>query len=330
MISQQWAGSLVVLLVLTGPVRAVELSPYLPEHSEVVLGAEVANLVDAPLVRKHLPDLLRKHGVQWLSAIVEFQGPPDQIDPVARQLLHFFLSDSRANLERMDQLKKTVQRAQLAVHTSDVEERLFVVLQGRFSPRRFAELLDWARKTNLLGCPIRTFASGQHQIHCLAFTEDAPTYVALADERHLLISQDRKVLEQSLARVGDKRLVVRQELQQQAAKVDPRQGLWMILAAEDTPDVKNIHGGIRFGKDVEVQLTVEGINPDQTRQIAAYFRDALSDAADALKHLAVDQPALRPLPDLLRTIQRKEERDRVSLRWRVEVEAIDKLIRGLP
>lgn len=334
MIHHKSSSWLVLLLLLAGPGgwtigegRAVELNHYLPAHVDVVLGAELAAFLEAPPVQKHLPGLMKKYGVAALLAVIDPYDANSKLDPWTIQLMKLVVLDEKTNRKHIDWVKGLAQRVQIAVNSGDVEERIFFAIEGKFQPARFKERMSWAGKNRTLGCTIRELKCGQREYYELALAEDEPVYVALADDHNLIASPVQSAIEDALRRVGARGWAVRDNLLAAAAKVPTDRQLWIVAAPEDSPTVKAFYGGARVGDNLDIDLTVEGVNPTRTRMIAAYFRDALTDASDFLKHAAVDLPAVRPLPDLLRKLQRREERDYVSLKLHLSGSEIEKLIR---
>src|SRR4051812_45833752 len=108
MLTTRWL-SLAVAAVLAAPsARAADLSKYLPDDTEIVMGVQVTKLIESPLVRKHVPTVVKKYGLEVVKLGAAASGK--ELDKDALKAINAALGDADLVRKFLDDNKKRVER----------------------------------------------------------------------------------------------------------------------------------------------------------------------------------------------------------------------------
>jgi hypothetical protein len=318
------------LFVAVRPAVAAELNKYLPEDTEVVVGVNVRQALAAPLIDRHLPELLKKYGPLAVTALADGAGN-DKIDEKSAETLKGLFADAGAIRKWLGAQKETVSRVLLASNGDEKDDRFFVVLEGKFDRAKLSQGVEDLARAKFLGVVIKVFKVDEREVWEVKLPgDDQPLFAALADEGNLLLSSDRKDMEKALARVDKDRGAVRKEMAEVAAKVDGKQTLWIAAAPKGDEGFKSLQGGLTVSDGIKVRLTFTAKDADGARELADDLKEAVKAGVAMLKELAERVKVLAPLIDLAKKVEPSVDRTVVTVDLEVPAKVLEQLIKDLP
>jgi len=326
-VSKALVAALLVLAGFPGRMPAIEVSPYLSRSTEVVLGINVAAVLEAPAFKDRLPELLKKYGALAFEAALEAE---DIKDEAAVKLVKAALGDAEANGKYLEQLKARFQRIQLGTSGANEEDDFLVVVEGRFDPAWLKGWMDWAGKNKFLGWSVEEVKLGKRPAYRLKGGEEGELFVVLVAETTILAGGSRKDLEAALERAGKKEEQVNKNLLGQARQIDAACAVWAVMAPAEEADLAGYHAGLRLDRGVrgEVAITVKdaGVAADLSKDI----KETLAGSVKALKDLAGPFKQITALLEIAEKVEPKAEGNVIRIRGEIPAELVRKLLADLP
>lgn len=291
-----WAAVLLVALERSGPAGTAGVEKYLPEETDMVLSANVRQVVAAPVFRRHALDRVRA----WLKN-----------DPRAHVL-------SIVGLDPLRDIDRVVLSgpASFALRT-----RWLAIIEGRFEVRRIhasAEVLARVEPSRLrLG---RQDGVALYQVYGKKLP--TPVFAAFLDHHTLVVSPVRGWVTDAIDKhVGKKTPSLNKDLQALLEDRDDRRSLWLAGVPldlvrhqlADNPRLRAIFSGVRsFGGEIhlteraQAQLRIDTENPRAALQLRRFLEGARAVTILALtsnEKWARDAPLLAGLLESFRTSQ---------------------------
>ncbi len=227
--AKRWLALVIVGLVAT-PVRAADLSKYLPDDTEIVVGIDVAAVKQSAVVQKHLPTLLKRFGADLAKLAAEANG--QKLDDDALKAITKFLGD--ADTVRAWLKQGGIRRYVMATNADFDLSSLCLVCEGDFGKDHVKDLFAFLAKNKPFGVAVKTVKEGKHEFYAVTVPGDNDEYFfALADGTTVVCCTDKARLAKALDRAGRDIPGVRKELIDVAQKIDKKAAVWMAMAPKE-------------------------------------------------------------------------------------------------
>jgi hypothetical protein len=261
------AVALLLTVLAAAPGRAADLDPYLPGDTETVININIRQLLDSPLIKKHVLE----HAQEALRG-------NDQVQDVLKDL-------------GFDPFKD-LDRVIIAAPGGTDKDRGLVIVRGRFDLDKFKAKAEETAKNDEEHLKIQKVLGGKHLLYEVNAPEfDAPLFVALPNRETVLVSPGKDYVVDALKKAGktDKVVLKNKEFQALLEKMNDSQSLSM--AAIKTPahrdavnglpgDIKDmiakiqaVGGGLTISDEVRMEIVVTTKNTSEAKE--------LRDSADA-------------------------------------------------
>jgi ArsR family metal-binding transcriptional regulator len=315
---QMWllAGALLVLGV---PAQAAEVDKLLPGDTEVVAVVNVKQILDAPLVKKHLldkaKDVLKAN--DEVSKVMEALG----FDPL-----------------------KDLTSITVGLNGVDPDAKGIVIAHGQFDTAKFAAKAEEVAKQK--GDFLKIHKDGGqtiYEVKNLNPNEDKPMFVALIDNATIAAGNEIERVQVALATAaGKKSGKVKKELQELIEKMDANQSIWVVvpgsglaknpLAADEKAKkslekIESISLGVTITKDVKLSIGVMAKSADNAKELAEEIKDSLNQAKGLVAVLAQNMEKLNPVVDLVNSIKVTTDGKTVALKGEASEELIEKALK---
>ena len=322
--AKSWLSLVVAFAAM--PVRAADLNKYLPDDTEIVVSIDVTAVLESGLVRKHVPELLKKYGADLLQLGAQASG--QKIDDDMLKALTRQLADAEAIRKWIDDNKKVVRRVIIGTSADYEDGNAFVVFEGKFDRARLKEM---GKGLKPLGIVIRTMKDGKHEFFGIKVPGDEDEmFVALADDENIICCQDSKGLVKALERTDRKGSAVRKELIEVANRIDPKAGLWMAAAPKEADEYVNAFGSIVVTDGIRIVAAITSKDADGARNTASDLRESLKEVVAELDEAKKLFPPLGAVRNELKKVEPKAEKNVVSVEIELSGATLDKLIKDLP
>ncbi|MFL5340690.1 MAG: hypothetical protein ACJ8F7_11115 [Gemmataceae bacterium] len=282
-----WVLGLVAPLV-TGPLRAADVDPYLPNDSEIVISVNVTQLLESQLGKKHIAAALERQ----LKDNAQAQG-------VLKEL-------------GLDPLKD-FSRITLATVAAAPDAGL-VIVTGKFNREKIADAAAKFAADHKDKLKIHK-SSGQIIYESIDENQKS-TFTAFASDSTLVLSSSREQVSDVLAKskVGSPK----KELADLIKRADAKQSAWLaalpsvtaaaggFIPPEQKATVDNIEGFLAVLKvTADAKLEVSVINKDaqSAAELAKMLNGYAGFAKLALPNAVKDNPGLAPLQDVVNTLR---------------------------
>jgi hypothetical protein len=302
------------LLALVLPARAAEPDKYLPNDTEAIVVLNVKQILDSPLVKKHLAEKIRdeiKNNAE-VSKVLEALG----FDPL-KDLSSITIASSGLNQD----------------------SKQAVIAHGQFDPAKFEAKAEEVAKeqSNIL----KVLKEGGKKLYQVdAPGQDKPMFVALIDKKTIVASNDKEQVLEAFAReAGTKKGTVKKDIQPLIEKADANQSLWLVVsgnalnkidqvseerAKKNLEKVESISAGFTVDKGVKLSFAVAAKNADNAKELAEEIKEGLNQIKGLVGLVAANQKELAPLVDIIGAIKVTTDESTVSLKTEVSEEVIEK------
>jgi hypothetical protein len=324
--AKRWLTLAVVALIAT-PVRAADLSKYLPDDTEIVIGVNVSRLMESELVQKHVPTLVKRFGPDLVKLAAESTG--QKVDDDVFKEINKFVGD--ADLIRKWLKKGELRRFIVGTNADFDDGSFFMIWEGDLSKDQAKELVAFLMKNKPLGIAVRTVKEGKYEFYGVKVPgDDDEMFFALADEKTVVCCQNKAALARVLGRAAsDEKPAVRKELIDVASKIDQKAAFWMAAAPRETDEYVNAHASVTVTDGISFVASVTAKDADAARTAAGDLKDTLKDVAESLDDAVKQLPPLGMLRDALKKVEPKAEKNVVTIEAEVTGAMIDKLIKDL-
>jgi hypothetical protein len=328
LITRRWL-SLAVFAVATTPVRAADLSKYLPEDTEIVVGINVTTLVESDLVQKHVPTLVKRYGPDLVKLFAENSGK--KIDEDVLKEFNKFLGDTDLVKNWLNANKNGVKRMLIATTADFDDSNAFMVFEGDFNKEKMKQMIDFVGSTKVLDIAVKPVKEGKYEFYSVKMPgEEDELYVGLADDQNVLCCEDKKMMAKALGRVDAKETAVRKELTDVASKIDAKAALWMAAAPKEEDEYVAAHGYVIVTNGIKVVAAVTAKDADKAKDMLSDMKDGIKELGNELEEATKQYAPLAPLRELLKKVEPKLEKNVVTVEGEVPGPTIDKVIKDLP
>jgi hypothetical protein len=325
MIASRWLTLAVAAVFAAPPSRAAELSKYLPDDTEIVMGVQVTKLMEAPLVRKHLPAIVKKYGPDVVKFGAEASG--QKLDDNILKAITTGLSDADAIRKFLDDNKTRVERITFATTSNEADERVFLVIEGDLNREKIAAFLGAAK---LFGVDLKTEKAGKHDIYVVKVPgEDEEMFFALVDDRTIVAATQKEDVVKALGRAEKKETAVRKELRELAGNVDEKAVFWFVAAPKETDEYVTAVGTVFVTDGVRLTTAITTKDADAAKDLADDVKKGLKDATEALEDFAKDFKPLGAVLNILKKVTPEVEKNAVKVTVELPAETIEKMVKDL-
>jgi hypothetical protein len=322
--AKRWLALVIAPLVAT-PVGAADLSKFLADDTEIVIGIDVAALKESAVVQKHLPTLLKRFGADLVKLAAEGNG--QRIDDDALKAITKFLGD--ADTVRAWLKKGGIRRYVIGTNADFDLSSLCLVCDGDFG-KDVKDLFAFLAKNKPFGIAVKTVKEGKHELFAVTVPGDNDEYFfALPDETTVVCCTDKARLAKVLDRAGRDGLSVRKELIDVAKKIDAKAALWLAAAPKEMDEFVNAHASVIVTDGIEVVAALTAKDADAARAAASDVKDELKDFAETIDDAAKQVPPLGMLRDFLNEVEPKADKNVVTIKAELTGAKIDKLVKDL-
>ncbi len=304
---------LAAALLLAAPVGAAEADKYLPEDTTTVASVNVRQVLDSPVGKKYLQEVLKT---------------------VLKQNANFQKVLAAAGVDPLKDVSG------LVVATSAVDgDKVLVIAHGTFDPDKTqAAAAEFAKKN-----PRQMAITKEGDLRVIEARGDGQAmYAVFVDKETALLSLSKKGVVEAAKAGGKGPPKLKKEMEALVEKADAKKAVWAVaLAPEEmkkslsanpnTTDIadkiEGFTGDVDVDKDVQVALTI--------RTADAKTAEAIGEALDSFKNfakLAAQNNAQfgKLLGDLVDNLTIAPDKSVVNLNVKVTEEMIDKAVKPAP
>jgi hypothetical protein len=316
---------LTAVLLSALPGRAADLDPYLPEDSETVVNLNVRQILDSSLVKKHVLDLAQ-----------EALRGNDQAQDVLKDL-------------GLDPFKD-IDRLIAAAPGGTDKDRGLLILRGRFDLAKFRAKAEQVVKDNDGVLKIHKILGDKHTLYEVNVPDlDYPLFVALPDDRTLVVSAGKDYVVDALKKAGKSAQPVlkNKDFQGLLEKVDDRQSLSIAFIKTDAVrdalsnlpgDVKDmidkvqaLGGGLKLTDDVQLELVVSTKTAREARELRdsadAGLKLVLAGLAAITTNQKDEKPGLEFLLAIAKSLSVKSKGETVVIKGTVNSDILEEMMK---
>lgn len=271
------AAAAMAFVLLAAPVRAADVSKYLPDGTLLVINLNLKQLMDAPLVKQD--EKAFKAGMEQLNKALEGFG----VDP-SKDLTRIIVAGG------MD-IQKAV-----------------VLLEGNFDSAKFnAKVKELAAKkeANITESGDEaTFKHFKFKLPKNAIPQPGmPSELVFAhlDDNFIAAAVDVEGLKGAVERKGGKKAEVGKEIVELISKINPKETLSFVvvppaemLAGSPVDGLKNVTGGVTVGNGIKTDILLATKDGDAAKNLAQMINEGLNQVKQVLPLIAAQQPNFGP------------------------------------
>lgn len=303
-----------LLAALAVPVRAADISKYLPNDSEIVVTVNVKQILESQLIQKHALEMAK----------AALQGNDE-----ARRVLEAL---------GLDPFKDVISITMAGPNQKDKPDQATIIVQGRFDARKIeATAAEVAKKDadkltihKIGGDTVYEFQQGDKKETMFATLIDAATIVAASSKDYVAEALDK--------RAGKKQTQIKKGLQDLLDRSDDKQSISIsvLAGAVNAMDVLknnekattllgkmvNLTGGITISDEIKADFTVE----TKDKEAALELNKTITAGLGFVALFAAQDPNLAPLADVVAGIKVKPQDTSVQIKVLVSKETIEKAV----
>jgi hypothetical protein len=326
MIARVFAATAVWLLLLS-PACADDIGDYLPEHVDFIITVNFAKLVESPLAKEYLPELIRKYGFEIFREMAAETGIKKRAFDNNEANIRRVLGDTIENRRWLEAYGKAVQRITFGGRLDSSEEPEIVIFEGNWDAR----LLDGLFTFTALAVPedLKIIKEGKRKYFQFLPKEGATPFGAILSDEMAVMAPTKEALFRAMDLHEGKRVQnkARKELRDMIRKMDPDAVINYCLY--DNNNKFSIKVSLYI--DREIRITAKAIAPDEREAIllANLIRDFIRELKVQTTQIARVNPAFRGVVDAFDKIEVEQVENEVRVRGRLTAEAIHKVMKEL-
>ena len=326
--AKRWLTLALVALCTAAPVRAAELSKYLSDDTEIVVGINVTAVVESDFVQKHVPALVPMYGPALIKLAL---ASGVKIDGAVQKELEKLLADAGAVKKWLNEHKGVVRRVLIGTNADFDDASTVFILEGEFNKDIMKAGFDELARRKRFGLSVAKVKHEKHEFYSVKVPgEDEPMHMALADDNTLVCCQDKALLAKTLERARGAKPGAKRQLIELANKIDRRANLWMAAAPKEADEYVSAHISVIVTDGIKISASVLSKDADGARNMASDLQETLKEAADDLNDAAQQLPPLLALREILKNVEPKAEKNVVTIEAEVPGATLDKIIKELP
>jgi hypothetical protein len=308
-------------------VRAADLSKYLPDDTEIVIGVDLSVLKESAVIQKHVPTLVKRFGPDLIKLVAESSG--QKVDDEALKEIAKFVGDPDVVRKW---LKQDILRRFIVGASADFDDAsVFMIWECNLERDQVKAFIAFLMATKPLGIAIREVKEGKHELYGVKVPgDDEEMFFALPDDKNIVSCQDRAVLAKVLDRAAARKEPgVRKELIDVAQRVERNASIWVAAAPKESDEYVTAHASVIVSDKIKLVGSITAKDADAAKTTASDVKDGLKDAAETLDDAAKQLPPLGMLRDVLKKIELKADKNVVTVEAEMTAAMIDKLVKDL-
>jgi Protein of unknown function (DUF3352) len=318
--SSRWfaIGAVAIFLAAAGPARAVDVEAFLPKESDAVVSINVRQLLDSDIIKKFALDIIKKGMKENQEAQRAFDALG--LDPL-----------------------KDFNRVTVGIGGEDATDaKAVIVVEGKFDPKKINDTAaDFAQKK---GQNIAVDKLDGKTIYKITGeNQPNPLFAAVVDPNTIVLATTKEYLGRSFeAAQGNVKSELKKELADLVKKADPKATLFLVAAtkgkldkvpvpdpnvAKVLQDIESLTADLRVDKDIKLEL-VMGVKDDEiATALNGMVEEGLKQAQQFVPLIALQNPQLKPLGDMVNSIKTKAKGKSVVINALLPGDAIELMIK---
>jgi hypothetical protein len=322
-------GLTLAALLLAVPARAAEVDKLLPNDTETLVTINVKQILDSPLVQKLAVDKLKK-------------ALDDQDE--AKKVLTELGFDPFKDLESIT----------IALSSGSDTDKNLIIAHGKFDVAKITakgeevakDMKDVVKITKVPG-PGAGAEAGKINLYEVNVPGQAQSlFITILDKNTILASAGKDYVLDAIDKAAKRKKseLKSKELQTLLGRIDGKQSIWTAvlgstlekspLAQDDTAKdliakLVDAHLGLTVDKDLKAEVSITAKNTEDAKKLDDAITDNLNQAVGILSLLAGNQPEIKPLLNVLKTIRPSIKDKTISIQATLAGDDIEKAIEKL-
>lgn len=307
-------------LFSAAPARAAEVSPYLPNDSQIVWKLNVQQVLDSELVKKYALEHIKK-------ALKE----NSEAATILQQL-------------GFNPLQDVTSVTGAAASIDDAKDKSVVVIQGKFDVAKFESLA--AAKAQETKDHLKVHTVGTYKVYeVISKEKDKDTFfVGLIDANNMVAAPSKELVVDAFdKKANKKKAAVNKELVDLLSQTESRRSLSLVAlgasltkAAANNPTtkvfadkLKSVTGGITVGDDVKIEFVFHAKDAEGAKLMTKSLNDGVAQAKGLVGLFAAQEPKIAPLIDILNTLKVTPKENDVTLSGEISKDLIEKAAKNI-
>jgi hypothetical protein len=296
------------------PAYTAEVDKYLPEDTEAVVMVNAKQLLDSPLVKKHLMEHAR-------GAI--------KSNSEATKILESLGFDPFKDLTNIT----------VALSMIGSEAKGLIISHGQFDKGKFEAKAEEVSKD--MGDVLKVHKEGERKYYEVKVEgSEKPLFVGVVDSATIVAGPEKQYVVDAFAKSdGKTKGAIKKELQDLIEKADANQSLWFAATANgfrkgelasDEKAKKNLEkmdsitAGVTVDKGVKASLVIATKSADNAKELAEEIKEGLNQVKGLLALIADQNKEIAPLVDTVGNLRVNAEGSTITLKSEVSEELIEK------
>jgi len=317
--SSRWfpIGALAIVLA-AGPARAIDVEALLPKESDAVVSINVRQLLDSDIIKRFALDIIKK-------GMKENQETQRAFDALG-----------------LDPLKD-FNRVTVGIGGEDATDaKAVIVVEGKFDPKKINDTAaEFAQKK---GEKIAVDKLDGKTIYKITGdNQPNPFFAAVLDASTIVLATTKEHLGRAFqAAQGNVKSELKKELAELVKKADPQATLYLVAAtkgkldkvpvpdpnvAKVLQDIESLTADLRVEKDVKLELVMGVKDDDVATALNGMVEEGLKQAQQFVPLIALQNPQLKPLGDMVNSIKTKAKGKSVVINAMLPGDAIELMIK---
>jgi hypothetical protein len=307
------ACALVALFALTLPAPAADINKYLPDDADLVMVINVKQLMQAPIVQKYAPQLLKKaaEGDDHLKKALTGLG----FDPL-----------------------KDLTSVTVASSGIGPDGKGTIIFEGTFDTAKFEAVAEAAGKDS----PVKVLKEGEHKIFEIKYaSEPKPAYAGILDKNTIVLATEKsQVLESFDRAAGKKTGKLKKELAALIEKANAAQSLWMVApatvltqapipldgdAAKTLAKIDNLNIGFTLTAEFKLAIAVVTKSADAAKEVKEQLNTGIEMIKGIVNQIASTEKKLSVVVDIIGAMRVANDGNVITLKSELSPEMIEKL-----
>jgi hypothetical protein len=310
-------GALAIVLV-AAPARAVDVEALLPKESDAVVSINVRQLLDSDIIKKFALDIIKKGMRENQEAQRAFDALG--LDPL-----------------------KDFNRVTVGIGGEDATDaKAVIVVEGKFDPKKINDTAaEFAQKK---GEKIAVDKLDGKTIYKITGdNQPNPIFAAVLDANTIVLATTKEHLSRAFqAAQGNVKSELKKDLAELVKNADPKATLYLAAAtkgkldkvpipdpnvAKVLQDIESLTADLRVEKDVKLELVMAVKDDDVATALNGMVEEGLKQAQQFVPLIALQNPQLKPLGDMVNSIRTKAKGKSVVINAMLPGDAIELMIK---
>ncbi len=310
-----------LLLALAKPAASADLEKLVPADADVVIVMDVGKILDSPILKKYVPQVVAKYGY---SALEQAASEDKQKKALAerRSEIERILSDREESLKLLSLLGGAVDRVIVAAPTSAPQQAVFAI-EGEWDQETAEGLLT------LFGLAqpgdVRIVKEKGRKLFEVKSDDGDKVYCAAPDDGLVVFAQSIQAVHDAFDRLDDKKPGAGPAMRKFLHSMNEDAALHVF--ADNAAEGLRANGGVTIDEDVEAEIAVEVKDADKVDALDKGAAEGLAGFRAAVDK--ADEPAAKILSRVLGGVV--HERDGKTIRYKMTISAgdLDALVKSV-